>query len=291
MPAETEPRRSEAALGPERGVVGEGDIVLLCGEDRKEFLVRMVADQEHQTHRGVLPHNDVIGQPWGTTVHTHLGYAYQVLPPSLDQLVRKIKRATQIIYPKEIGYIVMKMNIGPGARVVEAGTGSGGLTLAMARLVRPNGHIYSYDVRPDLQAVARENLAEVGLFDQVTFKERDIKEGFDERNVDALFLDVRTPWLYLDQAHAALKGGGFFGCILPTTNQITVLLRHLEIRPFDFVEIEELMLRPFKPVADRLRPFDRIVGHTGYLIFARATLPIEDGGDASREDGQGHQAG
>ncbi len=276
MPLETEPRCSQAASGPERGIVREGDIVLLSGEDRKEFLVRMVGDQEHQTHRGVLPHNEVIGQPWGTTVHTHLGYAYQVLPPSLDQLVRKIKRATQIIYPKEIGYIVMKMNIGPGAHVIEAGTGSGGLTLAMAHLVRPHGHIYSYDARPDLQAVARENLAEVGLSDQVTFKERDVKAGFDERSVDALFLDVRTPWHYLDQAHAALKGGGFFGCILPTTNQIVTLLRHLEIRPFDFVEVEELMLRPFKPVADRLRPFDRIVGHTGYLIFARAVLPVED---------------
>jgi tRNA (adenine57-N1/adenine58-N1)-methyltransferase catalytic subunit len=273
---ETASGRSEIAAGPERGRVREGDIVLLCGQDRKEFLVRMVAGQEHQTHRGVLPHDEVIGQPWGITVHTHLGYAYQVLPPSLDQLVRKIKRATQIIYPKEIGYIVMKMNIGPGTHVIEAGTGSGGLTLAMARLVRPGGHIYSYDVRPDLQGVARENLAEVGLSDQVTFKERDIVEGFDERDVDALFLDVRRPWLYLTQAHAALKGGGFFGCILPTTNQIAKLLSYFEAHPFDFVEVEELMLRPYKPVADRLRPFDRIVGHTGYLIFARAILPTPD---------------
>lgn len=276
MASETVAKPSGSEWTPERGKVREGDIVLLCGQDRKEFLVRMIADHEHQTHRGVLPHEAVIGQPWGTTVHTHLGYAYQVLPPSLDQLIRKIKRATQIIYPKEIGYIVMKMNIGPGTHVIEAGTGSGGLTLAMARLVQPEGHIYSYDARPDLQGVARENLKEVGLSDYVTFKERDIKEGFDERDADALFLDVRTPWLYLEQAHAALKGGGFFGCILPTTNQITMLLDHFEDQPFDFVEVEELMLRPYKPVSDRLRPFDRIVGHTGYLIFARAILPTPD---------------
>jgi tRNA (adenine57-N1/adenine58-N1)-methyltransferase len=229
-------------------------------------------DQEYQTHRGVLSHNDILERRWGESLETHIGYTYTILPPSLDELILDIKRSTQIIYPKEIGYMLMKMNIGPGTRVLEAGTGSGGLTLALARMVQPLGHVYSYEVRPEMQAVAQENLRRVGWSDYITFKIRDIEEGFDEHDLDAAILDVREPWLYLDQVHAALRGGGFFGSLVPTVNQVGVLLRHLEMQPFGFTEVQELLLRPYKAVAARLRPFDRMVAHTGYLIFARALL-------------------
>lgn len=253
-------------------LVQPGDLVLLVGNDRKEFIVLMEPGQSLQTHRGVLPHDTVIGARWGETVETHIGYGYMVLPPSLEQLIRSVRRATQIIYPKEIGYLLMKMNIGPGARVLEAGTGSGGLTLALARMVQPTGHVYTYEARPDIQALAQKNIAQVGLERYVTFKLRDIAEGFDEQGLDAVFLDVREPWDYLAQVHAALKGGGFFGALVPTTNQVCALLHDLETAAFGFVEVEELILRPYKAVPGRLRPFDRIVAHTGYLIFARALL-------------------
>ena len=253
--------------------VAAGDLVLLVGNDRKTAIVRMQPGIQHQTHHGVLEHDAVVGCRWGETVDTHLGYTYMVLPPSLDELIRDIRRATQIIYPKEIGYMLMKMNIGPGTRVLEAGTGSGGLTLALARMVHPTGHVYSYEVRPEIQAVAQKNLTRVGLDAAVTFQVRDIEEGFDERGIDAAILDVREPWLYLEQTHAALCGGGFFCSLVPTVNQVGVLLRHLERGPFGFTEVEELLLRPYKAVPQRLRPFDRMVAHTGYLIFSRALLP------------------
>ncbi|MGC9468267.1 MAG: tRNA (adenine-N1)-methyltransferase [Anaerolineae bacterium] len=262
----------ETPDGPDRRRVGAGDLVLMVGSDRKTAIVRMQPGLEFQTHHGVLQHNDVIGKPWGDTVDTHLGYTYMILPPSLDELIRDIRRATQIIYPKEIGYMLMKMNIGPGTRVLEAGTGSGGLTLALARMVQPEGHVYSYEVRPDIQAIATENLARVGLDEFVTFKVRDIEEGFDEEGIDAVILDVREPWLYLDQVHRALRGGGFFGCLVPTVNQVGVLLRHLERGPYGFTEVEELLLRPYKAVPQRLRPIDRMIAHTGYMIFSRALL-------------------
>jgi tRNA (adenine57-N1/adenine58-N1)-methyltransferase len=188
--------------------VQPGDLVLLVGNDHKEFIILMEPGQVIQTHRGVLPHDTVIGTPWGETVKTHIGYGYIVLPPSLEQLIRSVRRATQIIYPKEIGYLLMKMNIGPGTRIIEAGTGSGGLTLALGRMVQPDGHVYTYEARSDIQNLAQKNIAQVGLDRYVTFKLRDIAEGFDERDVDAVFLDVREPWEYLAQAHAALKGGG-----------------------------------------------------------------------------------
>jgi len=257
---------------PETLNVQPGDIVLLVGKDRKEYIISVAPGREHQTHHGVLPHTDIIGRGWGETAVTHLGYQYQILPPSLEQLVRSVRRATQIVYPKEIGYLLMKMNIGPGTRIVEAGTGSGGLTLALARMVMPHGHVYTYEVRPETQALAEKNLASLGLARYVTFKVRDIAAGFDERGVDAVFLDVREPWDYLHHVHAALKGGGFFGSVLPTTNQVAALLRHLQQPAFGYTEVEELILRPYKAVPGRLRPFDRMVAHTGYLVFARALL-------------------
>ncbi|MFN2110190.1 MAG: tRNA (adenine-N1)-methyltransferase [Anaerolineae bacterium] len=257
--------------------VQPGDIVLLIGKDRKESITFVEPGKEFQTHHGVLPHDTIIGRQWGESVATHLGYAYQILPPSLEQLVRSIRRATQIVYPKEIGYMLMKMNIGPGTRIIEAGTGSGGLTLALARMVMPHGHVYTYEVRPETQALAQKNLESLGLASYVTFKIRDIEEGFDEQGVDAVFLDVRTPWYYLQHVHTALKGGGFFGSLLPTTNQVAALLRHLEQPAFGYTEVEELILRPYKPVPGRLRPYDRIIAHTGYLVFARALRSEFDG--------------
>ena len=270
MDTNTEPNESTR-----HGRVRPGDLVLLVGSDRKSAIVRMELGQAYQTHHGVISHDEVIGQPWGSTVTTHMGYPYLILTPSLDDLVRDIRRATQIIYPKEIGYMLMKMNIGPGTQVLEAGTGSGGMTMVLAQAIAPTGRVYSYEVRPEMQALARQNLEALGLADGVEFKLRDITEGFDERNADALFLDVPTPWDYLPQAHAALIGGGFLGCILPTANQVSRLIGALEKALFGMVEVEELMLRPYKAVAARLRPMDRMVAHTGYLIFARALVPLE----------------
>ncbi|MCR4407199.1 MAG: tRNA (adenine-N1)-methyltransferase [Anaerolineae bacterium] len=250
-------------------VAQEGDLVLLIARDYKRFLVRLQSGGELQTHRGVLSHDDLIGQPLGREIHSHLGYPFLVLEPSITDLIQDIKRTTQIMYPKDIGYVLLRMNIASGRQVIEAGTGSGGLTLALARAVAPTGRVYSYEVRPDVVQLAARNLEWVGLREYVELKERDIAGGFDEQNVDALFLDVRRPWDYLSQAEAALKGGGFFGCIVPTTNQVVRVLQTLPEYGFSAIEVEELLLRPYKAIAARLRPMDRIIAHTGYLIFAR----------------------
>ena len=168
------------------------------------------------------------------------------------------------------------MRIAPGCRVIEAGTGSGGLTLILTQAVGPTGRVYSYEVRPEMQDLARKNLTQLGLAGSVEFTLRDIVEGFDERDVDALFLDLPNPWDYLVQAHEALACGGFFGSILPTTNQVSRLIGALEEAGFGLIEVEELLLRPYKAVPARLRPMDRMVAHTGYLIFARALIPVEE---------------
>jgi tRNA (adenine57-N1/adenine58-N1)-methyltransferase len=265
----------------------EGDVALLLGGDGKRFLFRLGADMRMQTHRGIVEHRALIGLPYGSTVLSHLNYPFYLLTPSTDDLIREIKRTSQIIFPKDLGYILLKLAIRPGCIVVEAGTGSGGMTLGLAQAVMPTGRVFSYDVRADMQNLARKNLAFAGLSDVVTFKLQDIAEGFDERGVDALFLDLPTPWDYIGQAHAALKTGGFFGTLVPTANQVIEVLTALSRQPFVAVEVEELILRPYKPVPARLRPMDRIVGHTAYLIFARTLVP----GEKDQKDDGGQRSG
>lgn len=253
----------------------EGNLVLLMAQNRKSFIVRLEQGGELHTHKGMIRFDDLIGQPLGREVRTHLGHPFLALEPSLHDLIKDLRRTTQIMFPKDIGYLLLKMNIGPGSRVVEAGTGSGGLTLALARAVGPMGRVFSYEVRADVILLARKNLARVGLLERVEIKERDIAQGFDEEDVDALFLDVRSPWDYVTPAWAALKGGGFFGAILPTTNQVSRLVRALPDVGFGVIEVVELLLRSYKAVPDRLRPTDRMVAHTGYLVFARKLMSSE----------------
>ena len=246
-----------------------GDPVMLVSPDRKVRIIFLEPGRRVETHHGVIAHDELIGQPAGRVVHTHKGYPYLVLEPSTADLIQHLKRRTQIIFPKDAAYILLRLNVYAGRRVIEAGTGSGGLTLALARAVQPTGHVYSYEERPEHQALARRNVASLGLDAYVTWHVRNIGEGFLEREVDALFLDVRTPWEYIAQAQEALKPGGFFGALVPTTNQVSQLVEALYHHGFVTVEVEELLLRPYKPVAARLRPEDRMVAHTGYLVFAR----------------------
>ena len=253
----------------------EGDLIQLVSPTNKVYTFRLVPGGQLQTHRGVLYHDDLIGAPWGSQVYSHKGSEFYLLQPGVSSLIQEIRRNTQIMYPKDIGYVLLAMGIGPGIHVIEAGTGSGALTTALAWAVGPQGRVTSYESRPEMQNLARKNLERLGLEDRVVLKLKDIVEGFEERGVDALFLDLTNPYDYIDQAREALKPGGFFGCILPTVNQISRLLPELHRANFAFVDICEILLRYYKPVPQRLRPTDRMVAHTGYLIFARPIIPSE----------------
>ncbi len=247
----------------------EGDLVLLVSRDRKRYLIRLRDGEAFHSHKGAVAHSALIGEPLGRTVYTQHGYPYLALEPSTNDLVQELRRATQIIYGKDAAHILMRLNLYAGRTVLEAGTGSGGLALVLARSVMPTGHVFSYEMRPDFYDLARKNLAELELLPYVTLYNEDIGGGFHETDMDACFLDVREPWLYLDQAWDALKGSGFFGALLPTTNQVSALLATLQARPFGDIAVEELLLRPYKTVPDRLRPEDRMLAHSAYMVFAR----------------------
>jgi len=253
-----------------------GDLVQLVGLRHKSFIFPLIPGGDFQTHRGVIKHDDLIGLSWGTQVFSHLGAAFFLLQPVIADLLLDLKRNTQILYPKDIGFILLTMGIGPGQKVIEAGTGSGAMTIALSYAVGAEGCVVSYEQREEMQNLARKNLRRTGLDSRVDFKLRDIKDGFDETDADAFFLDVPNPYDYIEQVRAALKPGGFFCGIIPTANQAEILLRVLRRQRFAFIEMCEVLLRYYKPEPDRLRPTDRMVAHTGFLIFGRRIEPSED---------------
>ena len=253
-----------------------GDIAQLVGLTHKHFIFSLKEGGDLQTHRGVLKHDDLIGTPWGSQVFSHMGAPFFLLQPSIADILNDLPRTTQILYPKDIGYILITMGIAPGQRVIEAGTGSGSMTIAMATAIGAEGRIISYEQNQDTQNLARKNLERVGLDSHVDFKLRDIKEGFDETDADAFFLDVQNPFDYIPQVRASIKTGGFFGTILPTFNQVEKTLHALKKNNFAFIEVCEIILRHYKSDPARIRPTDRMVAHTGYLMFARKIEPSTD---------------
>ena len=256
----------------ERSIAQPGDLAQLVGSTHKNFIIRLENGGELQTHRGILKHDDLIGLPWGSQVFSHMGNSFFLLQPSLADLLRSTRRNTQILYPKDIGFILVTMGIGPGQHVLECGTGSGAMTTALSFAVGPQGRITTYEMRPEMQALAKKNLNRAGLEDRVTFRLANIADGIEEREVDAVFYDLPNPEDYIRQVRTALKPGGFFGCILPTTNQVARLISALKQEDFAFIEVCETLLRYYKPAAERLRPTDRMVAHTGYLIFSRPII-------------------
>ena len=170
-----------------------GDIALLISAQNKRFIFSLVPEAKFETHRGFINHNDLIGLPWGSQVTTHMGSPFILLQPALADILLETRRNTQIMYPKDIGFILVTMDIGPGKHVLEAGTGSGSFTPALAFAVGPQGLVTTYESRPEFQYLARKNLSRLGLAERVDFKLRDVAQGFDERNVDAVFLDLPNP--------------------------------------------------------------------------------------------------
>jgi len=266
------------------------DLVLLLTGGGKRHLLRLQPGRLFHSNLGKIQHDELIDLPYGTTVYSHLGHSMLLLEPSLDDLMTRIKRNTQIIFPKDAAMVLRRLNLRAGSRVIEAGTGSGALTIALAWAVAPSGRVYSYEIREDHLQVARSNLEKIGLLKNVELHSASILEGFEQNNVDALGLDLRTPWVFLEPAHHALRPGGFFVALVPTTNQVSELLQGLEKTGFADISVEEVLVRAYKPVPDRLRPDDTMVGHTVFVISARPIVDRENPGRWLSDERKRYQA-
>jgi len=246
-----------------------GDLVILQSPRGKRYLRRVEEGNDLHCQEGVLPMADLAAAEYGTEVRTKQGVPFRVQRPTITDLVKGVKRQTQIIYPKDIAYICMRLGVGPGRTIIEAGSGSGSLTVALSWFSGPTGRVCTYEAREEFYKLCRRNLEWAGVGQNVTQFNRDIAEGFEQTDADALFLDVRTPWDYLHHVVRAVKPGAALGFLVPTVDQVSKLLHGMETGPFDDIEVCEILVRRWKPVADRLRPEDRMIAHTGFLIFAR----------------------
>jgi tRNA (adenine57-N1/adenine58-N1)-methyltransferase len=184
----------------------------------------------------------------------------------------KSVRKTQITYPKDIALIIMFSGIGPGSQVVEAGTGTGALTTALAHYVKPNGKVYSYEMREEFLKTAEKNLKRAKLADFVELKNRDVTAGIEEKDVDAVILDLATPWLVVPHAYASLKPCGTIVSFSPTIDQVVKTVEALGESNFVDVETVECLMRGMQVERGKTRPQTLMTAHTGYITFARKAL-------------------
>ncbi len=253
-----------------------GELVLLISPRGKRYMRRVEPDNDIHGTDGLLKMEDIMAAGFGNIVHTHKGKPYRIQRPTLHDLVRGVKRQTQVIYPKDIGYICMKLGVGNGTKIIEAGSGSGSLTMALSWFAGDRGEVHTHEARVEFMNLCRRNLDWAGVGQNVTLYHHDIANGFLINDADALFLDVRDPWQYVKHIPGGIKPGAVCGFLVPTIDQVSSLLVELEKGPFDEVEVSELMLRGWKCVPDRMRPNDRMVAHTGFLIFCRHQEGLEE---------------
>jgi len=253
--------------------INEGDHVLLYLNTKKTYLVKVEAGKSFHTHKGFVQLDNLVGKEYGTKIKSNTGTEFHALKPLLPDYIFKSQRKTQITYPKDVALIVMFSGIGPGSKVVEAGTGTGALTSALAHYVKPNGHVYSYEIRPEFVETARKNLQRANLFDYVELKNKDIAIGIDEKDADAVILDMATPWLVVPHAYTALKGSGTLVSFSPTIDQVVKTVEALKEKGFVDIETIECIMRRMQIELGKTRPETLMTGHTGYITFARKSIP------------------
>jgi tRNA (adenine57-N1/adenine58-N1)-methyltransferase len=179
------------------------------------------------------------------------------------------------VYPKDLGYIAARTGLKNGSKVLEVGTGSGALATFMASIVKPDGHIYSFDVNPEFMEIAKRNLDKAGMSEYVTLHQHDPHQGVDVRDADVAIVDLGDPWTVLDQVHDALKGSGAFVAICPTMNQIEKTATELKRSGYADIDCVELLIRNMEAREGMTRPSMRMIGHTTYLVFARKVQKLQ----------------
>jgi tRNA (adenine57-N1/adenine58-N1)-methyltransferase len=239
----------------------------------RRYLVTLRAGTSFHTHAGIIAHDDVIGAAEGTTVTGSTGRRFLVVRPTLSDVVLKMPRGAQVIYPKDLGAIMVLADVAPGVRVLEAGVGSGALSMA---LLRAGASVVGYEIREDFADRARANVADlVGGSAPYRVEIRDVYQGIDERGLDRIVLDLAEPWKVLPHAELALRSGGILCAYLPTINQTSQLRAAIEAGPFGLPSTVEVLHRTWHIEERSVRPDHRMVGHTGFLTTARLLVPTE----------------
>jgi tRNA (adenine57-N1/adenine58-N1)-methyltransferase len=247
----------------------EGDQVLLIDVKKRRYLVTLEAGGEFHTHAGVIAHDDLIGAAEGSSFRSTRGSAMLAIRPTLADFVLKMPRGAQVIYPKDLGPLLMLADIFPGARVLESGVGSGAMSMT---LVRAGAVVHGYELREDFANRARKNvrtfLGDEAL-DRYTVEHRDVYEGVDEVDLDRVVLDLPEPWRAAKHAARAMHRGGILVAYTPQITQAVQLRDELDSQGFGMIDTVEVLNRGWHIEGQSVRPDHRMVAHTGFLTSAR----------------------
>ena len=257
--------------------LGQGQPVLLLDRRRRRYLIVLKPGGTSDLRGGKIAHDLLIGQEEGGTVVSSRGERFLVLRPTLAEFVLEMPRGAQVMYPKDLGAILIHADIFPGARVLEAGTGSGALTIALLRGTGPQGQVISYELRQDFSRIAQGNLRRfLGAADSLVLRQHDIYAGIlpEDQPLHRIVLDVPEPWRVVEHAARALVAGGIFLSYVPTIPQAVQTTETLRsMGAFGLLETVEVLLRPWNIEGLSVRPAHRMVAHTGFLTVARRIRP------------------
>ena len=259
----------------------DGEQVLLIDQRGKRHLIFLRKSETFHSDRGWISHDAIIGQPEGTWVRSSMGLRYVALRPTLAEFVLDMPRGAQVIYPKDLAMILFWADVYPGCRVLEAGMGSGALTLALLRAVGPEGRVISYEQRDEF---ARRALANIhmrsGEVTNLTVRLGAVEDGVgDEDPVDRVLLDLPEPWKLTPAMARVLRPGGILLSYVPTIIQAQQTAETLgRDRQWALVETFETLFRPWNIEGQSVRPFHRMVAHTGFITVARRVVPEEGAG-------------
>ncbi len=254
-------------------VIKEGSLVYLVIDRKRRYVVRVKGEGVFGTDKGFIRFSDILGKPYGSHVYTSRNVRVYMLKPLHYDYLYSYKRITQVIYPKDSSYMVYIAGIGPGSRVVEAGIGTGYLTTYLAHIVGDKGRVYCYEIREDYIEIARQNLKLSSILDRVVIKNKDIRRGIDEEDIDAVFLDIPDPWNTVKHVYKALKPSHPVIIYVPTINQVEKTVLALR-RHGGFIDIraQEIIHRDYIVEEGATRPASLMIGHTGYIVSARKIL-------------------
>lgn len=251
-----------------------GERALLVDARGRRFLILLEAGATFHLHAGSVPHDAIIGRPEGSAVRSGIGTSFRAFRPRLADYVLKMSRGAQVIYPKDLGALLVFADVFPGAEVLEAGTGSGALTMALCRAVGPEGRVVSYEAREDFHRIAVRNVE--GFFGKLPpwldLRLGDVREAAGESGrYDRALLDLPEPWEVLAEVTGALRPGGLLGGYVPTTPQVQALTEGMRAHGYAERTAFEVMLRTWHVTARSVRPDHRMVAHTGFLVVGRTT--------------------
>jgi len=258
--------------------------VLFYFNHSKKWLMKISKKESLHTHIGVIKHSDAIGKEYGSKVITNKDKYVYLLKPTMYDYVMKIQHGTQIVYPKDLGYIVARAGIGSGQKILEIGTGSGSLTSFIANIVKPRGHVYTFDVNENFMKIAEKNIKKAGVSKYVTQHNLDLKtrKKMPLNDIDVALIDLGDPWTIIPQVRKMLKGSGAIFAICPTMNQLEKLTISLVENEFTDIESTEHILRTIEAREGKTRHSFQGIGHTTYLCFARKAFFGRDTKKASK---------